>query len=79
MTIFDQLKALSKKTVASLSKGIEPLDLEKSDIFSKEEEEKVKFNEVLRKNQNIKDILGIIKNTNFIAAYEITDKKITIK
>ncbi len=41
--------------------------------------EKVKFNGVLNKNQNISDILNGIKNTNIINAYEIKDKKITIK
>uniref|UniRef100_UPI004048C81C FecR family protein n=1 Tax=Mariniflexile sp. TaxID=1979402 RepID=UPI004048C81C len=41
--------------------------------------EKVKFNGVLNKNQNIIDILNGIKNTNIINAYEIKDKKITIK
>ena len=41
--------------------------------------EKVKFNGVLNKNQNIEDILTGIKNTNFINAYDIKDKKITIK
>lgn len=41
--------------------------------------EKVKFNGVLNKNQNIEDILTGIKNTNFINTYDIKDKKITIK
>jgi ferric-dicitrate binding protein FerR (iron transport regulator) len=40
--------------------------------------EKVKFNGVLNKNQTINDILNGIKNTNFINAYDIEDKKITI-
>ena len=47
--------------------------------FQKEELEKVKFNGVLSKRDAIEDILTSIKNTNFINAYEITDKKITIK
>lgn len=41
--------------------------------------EKVKFNGVLNKNQNISDILNGIKNTKIINAYEIKEKKITIK
>jgi len=38
----------------------------------------VKFNGVLNKNQNLEDILKIIKNTNFINAYDIKNNKITI-
>lgn len=41
--------------------------------------ENVKFNGVLSKNQSIFDILNGIKNTKIINAYEIKDKKITIK
>ena len=39
----------------------------------------VKFNGVLQKHQRIEDILTIIKETKFINAYEIADKKIIIK
>ncbi len=39
----------------------------------------VKFNGVLDKNQKIEDILTTIKNTNFINAYEIKNKKIVLK
>ena len=39
----------------------------------------VKFNGVLDKNQKIEDILTIIKNTKFINAYEIKNKKIVLK
>lgn len=39
----------------------------------------VKFNGVLNKNQNLEKILTTIKNTNFINAYEIKEKKITLK
>lgn len=41
--------------------------------------EKVKFNGVLSKNDDIKEILSIIKKTNFINEYEIKDRKILIK
>ncbi len=47
--------------------------------FYNENVEKVKFNGVLLKKQSIEEILTIIKETEFINAYEITDKKITIK
>jgi ferric-dicitrate binding protein FerR (iron transport regulator) len=48
-------------------------------VFKNTELEKVKFNGVLSKNDNIKEILTIIKKTNFINEYEIKDQKITIK
>ena len=48
-------------------------------VFDNAELEGVKFNGVISKNEKIEEILTIIKNTNFINAYEITDKKITIK
>lgn len=48
-------------------------------VFKNAELEKVKFNGVLSKNDNIKEILSIIKKTNFINEYEIKDQKITIK
>jgi ferric-dicitrate binding protein FerR (iron transport regulator) len=48
-------------------------------VFQKPELEKVKFNGVLSKNDNIKEILTIIKKTNFINDYEIKDQKIIIK
>ena len=41
--------------------------------------EKTNFDGVLNKNQNINDILNIIKETGFISDYTITDKKITIR
>ncbi|WP_051590743.1 FecR family protein [Flavobacterium daejeonense] len=41
--------------------------------------EKVKFNGVLSKNDNINEILKIIKKTNFINDYEIKDRTITLK
>ena len=40
--------------------------------------EAVNFDGVLSKNQNIKDILNIIKDTGFITNFTITDKIITI-
>ncbi|MES2238708.1 MAG: FecR family protein [Bacteroidota bacterium] len=48
-------------------------------VFQNAELEKVKFNGVLSKNDNIKEILSIIKKTNFINEYEIKDQKIIIK
>lgn len=47
--------------------------------FENSELENVKFNGVLSKQDTIEDILTSIINTNFITAYEIKDKKITIK
>ena len=47
--------------------------------FSKESLENVKFNGVLLKKQSLEEILTIIQDTKFINAYDITDKKITIK
>ncbi len=41
--------------------------------------EKVKFDGVLSKDQNIKDILGVIKDIGYITDYEITAKTITIQ
>lgn len=48
-------------------------------VFKNAELEKVKFNGVLSKNDNIKEILTIIKKTNFINEYEIKDQKIIIR
>jgi ferric-dicitrate binding protein FerR (iron transport regulator) len=48
-------------------------------VFQNPELEKVKFNGVLSKNDNIKEILTIIKKTNFIKEYEIKDQIIIIK
>jgi ferric-dicitrate binding protein FerR (iron transport regulator) len=48
-------------------------------VFQNTELEKVKFNGVLSKNDNMEEILSIIKKTNFINNYEIKDKKIIIK
>lgn len=47
--------------------------------FSDEVVENVKFNGVVLKKQSIEEILTIIKETKFINAYDITDKKIIIK
>lgn len=47
--------------------------------FANEEVEKVKFNGVLSKRDEIEEILTSIKNTNFITDYEIKDKRITIE
>tara|TARA_R110002050_G_scaffold273113_1_gene417071 strand:+ start:70317 stop:71495 length:1179 start_codon:yes stop_codon:yes gene_type:complete len=48
-------------------------------VFETTELEKVKFNGVLSKNDNMEEILATIKNTNFINAYEVTNKQIIIK
>lgn len=48
-------------------------------VFANPELGNVKFNGVLNKNQNLDEILTTIKNSNFINAYEIKDKTITIK
>ena len=48
-------------------------------VFQNQQLENVKFNGVLSKNDNIKEILTIIKKTNFINEYEIKERKITIK
>ena len=47
--------------------------------FDNKNLENVKFNGVLLKEQSIEEILTIIKETKFINAYEIKDKKIIIK
>ncbi|MBJ6369601.1 FecR family protein [Snuella sedimenti] len=47
--------------------------------FANTELENVRFNGVLSKNDKIEEILDAINNTNFINAYEIKNKKITIK
>jgi ferric-dicitrate binding protein FerR (iron transport regulator) len=48
-------------------------------VFANPTMEKVKFNGVLSKNQHLEEILTTIQNTNFINAYEVKNKKITIK
>ncbi|MFI1772024.1 FecR family protein [Thalassobellus citreus] len=48
-------------------------------IFTNRQLENVKFNGVLSKNDDIEEILETIKNTNFIQAYEITEKTIILK
>tara|TARA_R110002111_G_scaffold155398_1_gene222224 strand:+ start:3375 stop:4544 length:1170 start_codon:yes stop_codon:yes gene_type:complete len=48
-------------------------------VFLNKDLEDVKFIGVLSKKQKIEDILLTIKNTNFINAYEINNKKITLK
>ncbi|WP_308991059.1 FecR domain-containing protein [Mariniflexile litorale] len=48
-------------------------------LFTNTDLEKIKFNGVLSKQDNVKEILETIKNTNFINAYEITKNKIIIK
>jgi len=48
-------------------------------LFLNKDMEGVKFRGVLSKDQNLEDILLTIKNTNFINAYEINNKKIILK
>ena len=48
-------------------------------VFENPKLESVKFNGVLSKDDSIEDILRKINSTNFITAYEIKDKKITLK
>lgn len=48
-------------------------------VFDRPDIENVKFNGVLSKNDNIEDILTVIKNMKSINAYEIKDKKIIIQ
>ncbi len=48
-------------------------------IFEDKKLEGVKFNGVISKNEKIEEILNLIKKTNFITAYDVTNKKITIK
>lgn len=47
--------------------------------FEKEELKDIHFKGVLSKNQNIEEILLIIKNTNFINAYDINDNIIILR
>lgn len=47
--------------------------------FETQDLEQIKFSGLLSRKQNIEDILNGIKNTNFINAYEIKNKTITIK
>lgn len=48
-------------------------------VFANPELGNVKFNGVLNKSQKLEEIVATIKNSNFINAYEIKDKTITIK
>ncbi|MDD7888010.1 FecR family protein [Flavivirga sp. 57AJ16] len=48
-------------------------------VFVDKTLEDVQFKGVLSKNQNIEEILILIKNTNFINAYEINNNTITIR
>lgn len=48
-------------------------------VFADPTMEIVKFNGVLSRNQHLEEILTTIQNTNFINAYVIKNKKITIK
>ena len=47
--------------------------------FADEELKAVKFNGQLRKNQELESILELIKNTNFIDAYEIKNDSILLR
>jgi ferric-dicitrate binding protein FerR (iron transport regulator) len=48
-------------------------------VFEDKNLETIQFKGVLSKNQNITEILNLIKNTNFIKAYEIKQNQIIIK
>ncbi|WP_052825756.1 FecR family protein [Neotamlana nanhaiensis] len=48
-------------------------------VFEDESTENIMFNGQLSKHQNIENILNLIKNTNFIQAYDINNNTITIK
>lgn len=48
-------------------------------VFEDKRLEKIEFNGVLNKNQNIDEILTLIKKTKFINAYEIKDNNVIIK
>lgn len=48
-------------------------------VFEDKNLETIQFKGVLSKNQNITEILNLIKNTNFIKAYEIKHNQIIIK
>ena len=48
-------------------------------IFEDKSLEQIEFKGVLSKNQNIEEILTLIKNTNYINAYDINNTTITIK
>ncbi|WP_303316245.1 FecR domain-containing protein [Flavivirga abyssicola] len=48
-------------------------------VFEDKSLEQIEFKGVLSKNQNIEEILILIKNTNFINAYDINNTTITLK
>jgi len=48
-------------------------------VFENKALEEVRFKGVLNKNQNIEEILNLIKNTNYISDYRIEDTKIILK
>lgn len=48
-------------------------------VFEDESLENIEFKGVLSKNQQIEDILSLIKSTNFIKGYEINNHQIIIK
>jgi transmembrane sensor len=48
-------------------------------VFENKALEEVRFKGVLNKNQNIEEILNLIKNTNYISDYLIEDTKIILK
>ncbi len=68
-------KGMSLKEIAKVLSRWYDVDID----FANPALENVKFNGVLNKKQNLEDILTTIKNTNFINAYEIKNKKITLK
>lgn len=70
--------AFKNKSLKDIMKVLERwYDIEVA--FEDEALETVEFKGVLSKNQNIEEILILIKNTNYINAYEINNNKIVIK
>ncbi|MDN3596957.1 DUF4974 domain-containing protein [Zunongwangia endophytica] len=48
-------------------------------IYEDENLKEVKFNGQLRKDQELKDILELFKNTNFITNYEVKNNVVILK
>lgn len=72
---FFSFKGKSLEQIAKVLSRWYDVDIE----FSRPELRIVKFNGVLRKEETIEEILNSILTTNSIKAYEIKNKKITIK
>ncbi|MGS2764343.1 FecR family protein [Sinomicrobium sp. M5D2P9] len=68
-------KSMPLKEIAKILSRWYDVDIEFADTALEE----VRFNGVLGKDQDLEEILKNIQNTNFISAYEIKNKKITIR